>query len=94
MDDGKFRIIFNVLKTMEHEEIVKGSVENVIIKIIDNSEKMMTEDQKKKIYGEFVHYEQKRKERRESDESRKHLEEEKYKDFIEEFFAHKDFSGW
>lgn len=94
MDENKFRIFFSVLKAMENEDVSKGSIENVIIKIIDNSEKAMTEEQKNRIYNEFVHYERKRKERRESEKRYAHFEEEKYREFLKDFFQRGEFSGW
>ena len=94
MDENKFRILFTVLKTMESEDVGKGSVENLIIRLIDGSEKSMTDEQKNRIYNEFVHYERKRVERRESEKRYAQLEEEKYKDFLNDFFTGKDFLGW
>ena len=86
MDENGFRMFFGILKMMENEEVGKGSVENIIIKIIDKSEKDLTDTQKSRLYKDFVSYEHKRQQRRYAAKHSAQIEEAKYNEFLKDFF--------
>ncbi len=92
MDEYRFRIFFSSLKTMENEINTRGSIEKAIIKIIDGFEKSMTEEQRKNIYDEFLYYERKRREHLTEKKHSAQLDEEKYREFLKDFFE--EFTGW
>ena len=92
MEEKKFNMFTGLLKRIEADVMNNTSIENSIINIIDSSEKSMTEEQKAKIYNEFVHYERTRREHMKDKRHNEYFEEEKYKEVLQQFF--KDFSGW
>ncbi|MFH0832777.1 MAG: hypothetical protein V1900_03605 [Candidatus Aenigmatarchaeota archaeon] len=56
MEDEKFRVLFNTLKSMENDDLAHSEIENSISKVIDEFEKEFTEEQREKILHDFFRY--------------------------------------
>lgn len=92
MEEKKFDMFLSVLKRLETGTVANIAVEDSIVDIINSNEKSMTEEQKQKIYDEFVHYERLRRDHVKRKKHYKQFEEEKYREVLQNFF--RDFSGW
>ena len=89
MNDEKFNILISILDSLEKEDINHSSLENAIVRLIDNFDEALTNEQKEELSREFIHYE---RARREKDSNRKSLtEDEINRELLERFLSGETF---
>ena len=91
MDNDKFDLLISILEDLEKEDVSHSNLESAIVKIIDQFDTNLTNEQKNEVLKEFIHYE---KVRREEQNNKKILaEEEKNRELLDSFLAGESF-GW
>jgi len=89
MNDEKFNLLISILDSLEKEDINHSSLENAIVRLIDNFDEALTNEQKEELSREFIHYE---RVRREKDSNRKSLtEDEINRELLERFLSGETF---
>ena len=78
MNDEKFNILISILDSLEKDDINHSSLEHAIVRLIDNFDEALTNEQKEELSREFIHYE---RVRREKDSNRKSLTENEINNF-------------
>ena len=91
MQEKEFTMLKEVLRSMDSGE-KKSSLESIISSIIDEYMPYLNEEQKNIVMKEFMHYAKEQK--KSNPHFEKMLEEEKYKDLLNNFFGNRDVVGF
>jgi uncharacterized protein YpuA (DUF1002 family) len=86
MNDSEFKLLTNVLRNMENEDLMHSDLEIVVNNIIKKFDVNLTPEQKNALLKEFLNYERIKKERKEIVEKFSEMEEEKHKAALYSFF--------
>jgi len=92
MENKEFTVLMEVLRSVGSKSKI-SSLESAISSIIDNYMAYLSEDQKNVVIREFMHY-AKVERKKVNTHFEKTLEDEKYKELLNNFFGSKDVVGF
>lgn len=94
MEKNSFEILVDVLKIMDTESMKGPNVKQGIKQVLKHFNKTLSSDQKNKVLWEVRNHNEKVMDREEVKKIRDQLEEERYKEMLETFFANDMDNNW
>ena len=67
MEEKKFDLLLDVMKFLENKDSQNSGLEDAIIDVLESYQISLTNEQKHFLMKEFVHYERKRRDKKERD---------------------------
>ncbi len=82
MDEGRFRVLMHMLRTMDASRKESPSLESAIIRIIESFRKALTPKQQSEVQENFERYENKRRGMEKTEKLHAIMDTEKYRELV------------